>query len=438
MATAAAPVAQPASAEIAGSGSPFTRTTILALVLVGALAFFGMLYSLGSGNPLINQNNGRAHAASDSLVGYKALTKLLRAEGRDVELSRTPAGANTPSLLVITADYFSKWEDVEALISGHRYYGPTLVILPKWIAMPAPDIDRNWVRLLETQSYEANFDGADLKTEIGENDAGGAVLQSGFGPAPKAPEKLVTLGRQDLYPMVRDSKSGRPVIGYLDDGFYEWLDGLAERQEIQPSEDDGYYDDIWPVVFVADPDLFNNKGLADQKTALHALGIINAIDDGTDYPIVFDLTANGLGRSDNLLTLAFRPPFLAATICFLVAACMVGWVAFTRFAPPIMASRVIDFGKETLVYNSAATMRLLRREHLLREPYARLVRGIAMRRLNLTAAMDDESVDARLDAQTPDDVMPFTARRAELLAAQKPDDIAAASAALHEWKKDYL
>jgi len=37
-----------------------------------------------------------------------------------------------------------------------------------------------------------------------------------------------------------------------------------------------------------------------------------------DHPATatFDLTLNGLGASRNLLTLAFEPPFLAATLCF--------------------------------------------------------------------------------------------------------------------------
>lgn len=420
--------------------SPFSRTTILALVIVGCVAFFGMLYSLGSGNPLINEGDEKGHAASKSLVGYYALADLLRANGASVDLSRTPGGANSASVLVITPEMFSDWEDVDALISAHRFYGPTLVILPKWFTLPDPDLERNWVRLLETSPIEAVINGTMLKTKVAEVDTAQNSLQSGFGSGPKAPELLATMARNAVYPMVRDRISGRPVIGYIDDGNYDWLNGLTRRDSGVQSDSEGY-DDYYgnqPIVIAADPDLFNNKGLADKQTALHALRIIAAIDDGRQLPIIFDLTANGLSRSENLLTLAFRPPFVAATICFLVAAFMVGWVAFTRFAPPMMAGRVIDFGKETLVRNSAATMRMLRREHLLREPYANLIRRIAMRRLSLPISLDAAAVDARLDAETPNDVAPFTVRRAQLLSAKKPQDIAAASAALHAWKKEYL
>ncbi|WOE76172.1 DUF4350 domain-containing protein [Alterisphingorhabdus coralli] len=441
MATSLTSSASAAPAKPDGNAAPFSRVGVLVLILVGFLAFLAMLYGMGSGEGLINQTNGRSHAASKSLVGYKALSDVLRGTGKSVELSRTPGSASNPGILIITPDFGSNWEDINALIDAHRYYGPTLVILPKWVAVPAQSLGDNWVRLLNPMPVEFELAGSNFGTELGDNEGATSALQTGFGTAPKTPDQLITMGPDGLYPMVRDETSGRTAIGYLDDDYYPWLERLPldeNEQIIEDADNQDFSDSIHPVILVADPDLFNNKGLADKQTALHALTIIDAIDDGGDYPIIFDLTANGLGKSDNLLTLAFRPPFLAATICFLVAAVMVGWVAFTRFAPPIMAARVIDFGKETLVHNSAATMRLLRREHLLREPYARLIRRIAMRRLNLPPSLDEEAIDVRLDAQTPDDVMPFTARRAKLLAAQKPEDIAAASAALHEWKKDYL
>lgn len=51
--------------------------------------------------------------------------------------------------------------------------------------------------------------------------------------------------------------------------------------------------------------------------------IILATMDDYDMTITFDLTLNGLGESKNLLTLAFEPPFLAATLCLLFAALVI-------------------------------------------------------------------------------------------------------------------
>ncbi|MEO1044372.1 MAG: DUF4350 domain-containing protein [Pseudomonadota bacterium] len=437
-ATASAPTS---GAGDGGVAAPFTRPTLLAMVLVGCLAFLAMLYSLGAGNPLSNQDGDSGHAASKSLIGYHGLVDLLRDTGADVSLSRTPAAAGDYSLLVVTPDFRADWEEVGGLISRHRFNGPTLVILPKWIVMRDRQLERGWVRLVDTLEQQITNDEIGFTTTISQADSRNRRLMTGLGAVPKTPEKLATFDSDDVHPMVSDARTGKPVIGYVDDTYgFDWLNTLQPHAPPPSGSDPEEYEyyDAWPVVLVADPDLFNNMGLAEQETALHALRLFEALDRDDDLPIVFDLTANGLGRADNLLTLAFRPPFLAATICFLVAAFMVGWVAFTRFAPPMLAARVIDFGKETLVSNSAATMRLLRREHLLREPYANLIRRMAIRRLGLPPTMDADAITARLDAETPDDVMPYSVRRDRLLAARKPKDIAVAAAELHAWKKDYL
>lgn len=434
------------------AASPFSRTSLLGLVVVGVLAFGAMLYGFSSGDSLINADGNRGHGASKSLIGYYGMAQTLRERGYDVSLSRNQAGSQEASLLVITPEIISDWEEVTALVERHRYYGPTLIILPKWFATGGDDLQRGWVRLIEAYPFKQEIAGVKIETEIADAERRSGSLRTGFGTLSEAPERLAMLAGDGLHPMVRDSVTGKTVVGYVDDGIgFDWLDRLTaynarpagrsaddEALEAGADDQDTDYEYVFPVVIAVDADLFNNKGFADRATALHAMEIVDALDEGQGDPVVFDLTANGLGQADNLLTLALRPPFLAATLCFLAAALLIGWSAFTRFAPPMLAARAIDFGKETLVRNSAATMRLLKREHLLRAPYAKLIRRSAMRRLGLLSLADSDAVDARLDAQTPPDIEPFSVRYQRLLAAKKPDDIAAASAALHMWKKEYL
>ena len=150
-------------------------------------------------------------------------------------------------------------------------------------------------------------DGANMFSPSKKIPEKGAVLSSAFGQAGRAPPYLATLKGKNLRAVIRDPKSGKMIAGYRDDGgFYEYLDGLNERSY----GDDVNYD-RYPTIFVADPNLFNNMGMADKETALHALALIDALDEGFGFPIVFDVDLNGLGSAENLLTLAFRPPFLA-------------------------------------------------------------------------------------------------------------------------------
>src|SRR5690606_6603248 len=94
-----------------------------------------------------------------------------------------------------------------------------------------------------------------------------------------------------------------------------------------PSSFGGDADYLHPLIFVFEPDLLDNYGMAQRENALLAERLVSAASGGERIPVIFDLTLNGLGRSANLLTLAFTPPFLAATICLIIAGIIIGWRA---------------------------------------------------------------------------------------------------------------
>jgi hypothetical protein len=89
------------------------------------------------------------------------------------------------------------------------------------------------------------------------------------------------------------------------------------------------------VIFVFDADLFNNYGMSRASNAQLAEKLIQATLDGDPRKVSFDLTLAGYGRSPSLLALAFTPPFLAATLCLLLAAAVTLWRAYQRFGPPL-------------------------------------------------------------------------------------------------------
>ena len=160
------------------------------------------------------------------------------------------------------------------------------------------------------------------------------------------------------------------------------------------------------------------------------LRLVEQAADGSDYPIIFDLTANGLGSSVNLLTLAFRPPFLAATLCLIIAMLIVGWRAFKRFGPAVAEAPVTAFGKSRLVANGAGLIVRAGRLRLLAEPYADLSARRIAGALGLAKA-DPEAIDAAVQRRLPDEE-PYSNRAARLRAANTPTDILRAARALKE------
>ena len=113
--------------------------------------------------------------------------------------------------------------------------------------------------------------------------------------------------------------------------------------------------------------------MADPARAELATRIVVAAKEGQDLPVVFDLTLAGLAGRQNLLTLAFAPPFLAATLCLILAGLVIAWRALRRFGPPVAETPALAMGKRQLARNAAGLVERARRWHLLGPPYAALV-----------------------------------------------------------------
>jgi hypothetical protein len=177
---------------------------------------------------------------------------------------------------------------------------------------------------------------------------------------------------------------------------------------------------------------FENAQLADRL--VHALA-------GGSRTVIFDLTLNGFKRTPNLLTLAFTPPFLAATLCLLLAALVAGWRAFLRFGPPRRAARAIAFGKGALVSNAAGLIRRTCRLHLIGGPYATRARERLARALALPRLADAEATEAAIDralAGRQPDAVPFSVIAARLRNARTHNDIMKAAQDLHALERTLI
>lgn len=460
-----APV-QPGTGSPAGVGA-FNPRVVLGLVLFGFLAFLATLYFIGSGQTGGDENNGNAHAVANGLTGYSALVKVLEGTDHEVEIARSPSAMTADGLLILSPPRFADAEELTKIISERRFIGPTLVIMPKWFASGIPDFvpgerPDGWVLLggVSTPEFAKNFEDTltmTLKTGVVETDG---AEWSGLGFSGKLPdaEQVMEFEQANLIALVQDA-DGDILAGYLNDGgSYPVLaeaaigetraggradvrpditagnpdDGYySEDGEFVPYLDDGYDDyraDQWGVTFVAEPDLLNNYGMADENRVRAAHALIDTVMEGQDLPITFDVTLNGLGRSQNLLTLAFTPPFLAATLCLILALLVVGWRAFRRFGPPLAEGRAIAFGKRRLVANSAGLIQRSGRLHLLTQPYADMIGAKLAAKLGLRNA-DAEAIDAAMARRLPDEPS-FTELSGRLLSARRANEILRAAHAL--------
>lgn len=441
-----------------GAANPFQWRTVLGLVVFGFLAFLAMLYFIGAGDTGSRGNDARAHAASNGLNGFSGLAKLLELEGMNVEVSRSPGGLDTYGLLVLTPPPYLDADDFEDILRKREDRGPTIVILPKWFATKFPDslpdeieeqidvdIKEGWVRLIgaseptwpeeltepyafkleEPMKGEIEVEGS--QTNEGENPSANNPPTTGSSPARLSRLRWSGMGRSGQLP---DPRALVAIPTYEQDILVREQDGGALIFEVVGEEGSDYYDNAHMLIFVAEPDLMNNYGLSDSERAALAVDLIRYASYDDDMTVTFDLTLNGFGGSANLLTLAFRPPFLAATLCLILAMLVIGWRAFRRFGPPIAEAPAIAFGKQRLVHNGAGLILRAKRYRLLAEPYLAIVTRRIQSRLGV-AQGDPEVIDEAVARRLPDET-PFSQRAAALRAANRPSEILRAAAALKE------
>ena len=387
---------------------PFSAATVIALVLVGVLAFAAML-GLGAYLPDLSPGAGNSpgHALSNAATGFNGIVRLARDTGREPQLVRDEKEWVAAGLLVVTPR--SGAQDVSTLLD-QRDYKPTLFVLPKWRTVKDP-ARLGWVR-------QAGLIGADdperilapgVQIRITRHPSGGARLvaddpkfaaATGFAPRP-----LQVMRGEDLEPLLSDGAGGIVLARVRDTHRY----------------------------LLADPDLLDNRGMARLENARAALAMLDALQTPGVKHLGFDLVLNGLAARPNALKLAFQPPLLGVTLAVLAALALAAWQAFARFGPPAARARAIAFGKAALVDNAATLVRKAGREQRLGARYAALLREQAAARFGAPRRLQGAALDAYLDALGG---TAFTALAAALEAASDRETLAARARALHNWLKE--
>lgn len=406
--------------------SPFSRGTVIGMLLVGALAFVALLWFLGNSTGG-SGNNGGAHVGGKGLNGFAGLAQMLEAEGLDVQrLRNRQTIESAPGLLILTPPAGAEGKEIAKVVEARRYIGPTLVIAPKWFTSDANSAKakRGWVQIISTvlPEWPGFADNVTVELTDGKSPpAGGWRVGDRRGMLPD--DKQVESGSgKGLVPIV-NAGNGRILAAWLDDdGYYPGLNDFAGIDPDYGGDDE----DLYPVVMVFEPDLLDNWGLADKATALMARDLVLATADDRDMPIAFDMTFNGFGANRNLLTLAFEPPFLAATICLLLAALAVAWRALHRFGPALEQGPEIAMGKAALVANAAGLIRRAGRVHLAAAPYADAVRERIALALGLPRGLVPTEIERLIDVAQERRSVPgptFSSAARHLRDARKPHDV---------------
>jgi hypothetical protein len=153
-----------------------------------------------------------------------------------------------------------------------------------------------------------------------------------------------------------------------------------------------------------------------------------------DGGLRFDVTLNGFSRGQNAGRVMLEPPWLAATLCGVAAAVLMGLHSLGRFGPTLARGRAIALGKRALVDNSAGLVRMARREAELAPAYAALTKAQVARTGGAgragRAADDSWLADLARRAGAADPA----ALTAQAEAAKTPDDLLAVGRTLYQWR----
>ena len=392
----------------AGEGA-FNPGSMLLVVAVGALAFIATLL-LGAYAPdLRSGRNGGTHALSNAATGFSGLVRLAAATGRNPVVIRAPDQLKREELAVVTPDH--GWINLGDILQW-RGARATLLVLPKWDT--APDKEKpGWVRvagLLPAQDPAQTLAPAVPLLVSREHGDRHELKVVPFG-APSdlrfiAPAVLQTISGKRIEPIITES-GGRIVLA-----------------KVKGSQ----------TYILADPDLINNHGMGDERQAKAALALLDYLNSTGSKSVLFDVTANGLGRSRSPLKLAFDPPFLAVTLTIFAAMLLAAWQALVRFGPVRRRERAIAFGKAALVDNSAALIRKAGRETSLGGRYVEVICERATNLFRLPANLDAEELGERMEGLNPHRSFASAAERAR--SARNRDELVRAAQSLNQWLEE--
>jgi hypothetical protein len=370
----------------------FSRRAVAWMVGLAVASFAAAILLQAYGGDLSDQPTAGANTFSYSALGHHGLAELLRAEGLGVSARQTRGGAgpgpDRPLVLAEPDLSGPDWEKhLKALVDEARERrAPLVVVLPKWRGRPRRD-QPGWVaqaRLLSEDRIEG------LLAALGIPALNGATIERHSA--------LPSAGLQSCHALGGPAGSWRPFT--ID---VQPLQLLTPASGLTSEADCGrdlliavgsLGRDAPEVFVVADPDLWNNQGLAraDHAALAHELFIEHLGAQG----VVFDETIHGYVRSRGLLAEAFRFPLLPGVLQGLLLLATILAAGMGRFGAPLPAPAGLAAGKEVLIDNTAQLLAHGgRTADSLHRYYQQTLRAVAAR-FFLPASLPEEEIAARL------------------------------------------
>jgi hypothetical protein len=391
------------------SNGAFNAPTMLLITAVGALAFIAMLV-LGAYAPdLRSGHNGGSHALSNAATGFSGLVRIAEATGRNPVIIRSVSDLESEDLTVVTP------EDARTNLTPIlKKRGPraTLIVLPKWSTV-ADRSHPGWVRIaglgFSQESEGVLAPDAKLKVE----------RTKGHGEALVNVDLGISTDVHFLAPAVVQTVRGpglRPLITTPSGGIV--LARVGNRN----------------LYVLSEPDLINNHGMGDERQARSAIPLLDSLNSTASTSVLFDVTANGLGRSKSPLRLAFDVPFLGVTLTIFAAMLLAAWQALNRFGPVRRRERAIAFGKAALVNNSAALIRKAGREAHLGSRYVEVIRDRAVALFRLPTSLDPQTLSARLESLNSERSFAVVSEAAS--GARSREELLGAAQSLNQWLQE--
>ncbi len=392
----------------------FPARAVLALILAGVTAFAGFVVLAVYAPVLRGRMSGEAHALSASAVGFRGAVIMLKAMDVPVRVSRARSspGDLSSAALVLTPGPFTRADQLSKLPRGLR----TLIILPKWQTGPDP--------LRPGFVFKAGFLPPGAADMLSAYEAGSQVsVHAGF-------QRPVLHGAGGPFDLATVLPLGR-LDGLQTISGPGWTPALVDdrgRAVLAVSKRDSR------VMVLADPDLLNNQGLSDLDTARAGMAILQAA--GGEGGVIFDVTLNGLASGLSLGRTMLEPPWLAATLCALAAALLMGWQATARFGAAAAPGRAIALGAAALVDNSACLIRMARKEPALGGDYAEAALALVAQAGGAAQPGNVNEADADWLARAAErrGLEDPRALAAEAARARTRDDLMAAARKLYRWR----
>lgn len=361
-----------------GAGA-FSRTTVIALILVGVFSFSAYVV-LSAYAPLLREgNDGGGHALSKSAVGYAFLAALLEENGVTVLAPRGALPETRDGLLVYTPRDLEQMADLESIDE----YQITIIVPPKWNV--APDLQKSgWVRRAGMTRLKP------LTITAGET-----AFSFEFARR-EGVSQIIVEPADAVGGMITRSVPSRNI------GSIDRLQYLKPADNLEPILMAGNGEIVFakvkdlPFYLLSDADLANTHGLSGVARATVAAGIFDFARAGG--PVVFDLSLHDIERTRNIIRLALEPPFLAATLCALFGTLLLALKAAMRFGPIRSVTRPFDAGKAALADNSAALIRMAKRENAFGGRYADLIRRRIAKAIGAPKTMTSSGLDTLIDS----------------------------------------